>query len=180
MQGKRLKSVNFAMSIKKIGNKVTQETQKVVQDTLISYLKDLSTGIIANSPVSTESYGGIGVPAKFATNSYVSNTFIYTDNTTPGTFELLEDEYAGYNGGVDVPKTIGGLSEVIAQCKDFSKFPRKITIENRTKSPYTGFPYGLLVERYGWSSGVPPYSPFKKALDLVNSNPKYSNFISKK
>lgn len=148
----------FTAAIRRDVANIEATAQGAFRKKLSSFLKDLSRGIIANSPVNP--------PSKYAMNDFINNTYIVTDKM-PTTFDVDQDDSRDYKG--PVPSSIANLSAVLKVIQSNQPIPKTITIIN--ESSKGDFQYAQLVQKYGWSK-TPAYRPFFKGLQhAFNKHP---------
>lgn len=135
-----------------------EKTEKAVRDDIISFLDDLSKGIIHYSPTEDGA-----TKAPYSNNGYVSNTAVYTTNASE---PYREGAKGSTNSQGVVPNSISGLEAVKETIRTAKTLPNWIMISNNThseRSTSKDHYYWYNVEVSGWGN-TPPYRPFELAL----------------
>lgn len=154
--------MRFKSALERELKKNTWYFRRKVRDQMVKFLKDLSKGIIANSP-SKEKTGT-------STSSFLNHTSIDAYDSRTGSFGLVahEEEKKQYRRS---NTNIRGLNRVLGLFNDWRTIPQHIYIWN--KSVNKGYDYTHFVETDGWKH-TRPYKPFHKGWEYARSqNPGF-------
>ena len=154
----------FTMDLKRDSANIQATVRGAFRKKLSTFLKDLSSGIIAHSPVNP--------PSEYALNNYISNTYI-VQGSSQRNYDVDMDEQRSYKSYR--PSAIANLFSIVKKIQSDQPIPKILTIINQSSKG--DFQYSQLVQKYGWKH-VEAYKPFYKGLQYaLSKHPDMGNIV---